>query len=70
MLTGALPFAGGSLAGVHSAVLAGRFTPLSNQLPGAAASWQEFFKSAFALDLALRPSSAHAFLSQLKQVLI
>jgi len=56
MLTGALPFAGGSLAGVHSAVLAGRFTPLSNQLPGAAASWQEFFKSAFALDLAPKPA--------------
>jgi tRNA A-37 threonylcarbamoyl transferase component Bud32 len=69
MLTGAQPFAGTTGAECHSAVLMGRFTPVSSHLPEAPRRWQEFFLQAFALDRAKRPGSARLFLSELERSL-
>lgn len=70
MLTGALPFAGATVAECHSAVLAGHFTPLAAHLPEAPARWQEFFARAFALDQVKRPGSARVFFSELERALV
>jgi serine/threonine-protein kinase len=69
MLTGAHPFAGPTGADL-SAVLMGRFTPLTAHLQESPTRWQEFFQCAFAMDPAHRPRSARAFFSELQQVLV
>jgi serine/threonine protein kinase len=69
MLTGVQPFVGPTVAELHSAVLAGRFIPLSAHMPGAPARWQEFFAGALALDPKRRPNSAQAFFSELERFL-
>ncbi len=69
VLTGAYPFAGATPAEWHSAVLAGRFTPVDTHLAEAPDRWQEFFARAFALDPAQRPDSAQAFISELQRTL-
>ncbi len=70
MLTGVQPFAASTSSEWHSAVLSGRFTPLTKHLPGAPARWQEFFARAFALDRSERPSTAQVFLSELERALV
>lgn len=69
-LTGEQPFNGTTPAECHSAVLAGRFTPLAQHLPESPAPWREFFARAFALDHAQRPGSAQAFFSELERALV
>ena len=63
MLTGVQPFPRAT------AILMGRFTPLTEYLPDAPSRWQGFFAQAFALDPNLRPSSARIFHSELKRAL-
>lgn len=70
MLTGARPFAGATAAECHSALLAGRFTPLATHLPEAPAPWQGFFARALALERAGRPDSAHTFFAELERALL
>jgi len=69
MLVGAHPFARPTSAEVQGALLTGTFTAPTAHWPGASPHWQEFFGKALALDLARRPSSASAFLTQLEQAL-
>ena len=66
ILTGARPF-GTAPGDWQSAVLAGRFTPLSAHLPEAAPGWQRFFERAFALEPQQRPASARSLLSDLER---
>jgi Protein kinase domain len=67
-LTGALPFAGAGAAW-QRAVLAGRFTPLSDHLAETPATWEPFFRRCFSTDRSQRPVSAAGFFEQLERVL-
>jgi serine/threonine-protein kinase len=69
MLTGAHPFAGPTGAD-YSAVLMGRFKPLTTYLQGSPTRWQEFFERAFHVDPARRPNSAQIFFSELERALV
>jgi serine/threonine-protein kinase len=69
MLTGEYPFAGATMPEWHSAVMAGRFTPLARRLPAAPAAWEEFFGRALAVDPGQRPGAASEFLSELEKAL-
>jgi tRNA A-37 threonylcarbamoyl transferase component Bud32 len=64
-LTGALPFLGTS--DWQSAVISGRFTPLSVHLPEAPARWKSFFDRCFSIDRRRRPASAEELLEQLER---
>jgi serine/threonine-protein kinase len=57
-LTGALPFPTHSQSDWRHAVLAGRFTPLSEHLPDASPRLQMFFADSFAFDRTRRAQSA------------
>jgi serine/threonine-protein kinase len=69
MLTGVHPFAHQNLAESIGATLSGRFTPISDHLPQAPPSWQEFFDRALALDPDKRPDSARSLYSELERTL-
>jgi tRNA A-37 threonylcarbamoyl transferase component Bud32 len=69
MLTGAYPFRGSTAAEYHGAILNGKITPVSDFVPEAPQSWQEFFARALALESSRRPTSAAGFLSELEQAL-
>jgi tRNA A-37 threonylcarbamoyl transferase component Bud32 len=69
MLAGAYPFPSATPAELHSAVLAGRFTPVNVHLSTAPAAWQEFFASALATYPGRRPDSARTLLSELERAL-
>jgi tRNA A-37 threonylcarbamoyl transferase component Bud32 len=69
MLTGAHPFVGSAAAQVHSAVLAGRFTPVAAHLSDSPPGWQEFFERTFAPEPQRRPGSAPVLLSELERAL-
>jgi serine/threonine protein kinase len=69
LLTGAHPFAAANAAELQSAVLAGRFTPLTTHLPAALPAGQEFFARAFAVEPGRRPASASEFLVAMEQAL-
>jgi serine/threonine-protein kinase len=69
MLTGGYPFEGATMPEWQSAVMAGRFTPISRRLPSAPAEWEEFFGRALAPDPGLRPRAASEFLSELQKAL-
>jgi serine/threonine-protein kinase len=69
MLTGALPFTGATAADYQSAVLSGRFTPISTYLPEAPARVQTFVGNALALDPSRRPDRASAFVADLERAL-
>ena len=69
-LTGALPFSGNAIAQIHNAISNGRFTPVSQNLPGPTADRiSNFFTQSFSLNSADRPSSARALLSELEKAL-
>jgi hypothetical protein len=67
-LTGALPFAG-SGADWQRAVLAGRFTSLSEHLAETPAAWEPLFRRCFSTDRSQRPASAADFFEQLERAL-
>jgi serine/threonine protein kinase len=67
-LTGALPFAGAG-ADWQRAVLAGRFTPVSEHLAETPAAWEPFFRRCFSTDRSQRPASAARFFEQLERAL-
>jgi eukaryotic-like serine/threonine-protein kinase len=69
MLAGAHPFEATTAAEYHSAILAGRVTPVSDYLSDAPPAWQEFFSRALSLDAASRPASAAEFCSELEDAL-
>jgi serine/threonine-protein kinase len=69
MLTGAQPFVGSTALESYSAVLSGRFTPVSKHLPESPGRWQDFFAEAFALDREQRPGTARMLLSRLERAL-
>jgi len=64
MLTGTHPFLAPTIAGVHAAVLEGRYKPVRETLPNAPAGLDEFFASALATECARRPGSANDFLQR------
>ena len=67
MLAGAHPFAASTAFDVHSAILAGRVTPLRAHLPEAPPSWQHFFDQALALRIESRPQTALQLFSAFRQ---
>jgi len=69
MLTGSPPFPGRTVAECHSAILDGRFTPISTHLPEGPARWQEFFARCFARDPKRRAGTARALHNELEQIL-
>jgi serine/threonine-protein kinase len=68
-LAGEYPFEGQTMAEWHAAVMAGRCAPLARRLPSAPATWEEFFRRAFAVEPAQRPGTASEFFSELERVL-
>jgi tRNA A-37 threonylcarbamoyl transferase component Bud32 len=69
MLTGTCPFPTASSAALHSAVLAGHFTPVPTHLAEAPEAWQRFFERALSADAQKRPGSAPALLAELRKAL-
>lgn len=69
MLMGAHPFQATTVAEFHSAILAGRVTPVREHMASAPAVWQKFFDSALAPDPSVRPDSPARFISGLKRAL-
>jgi serine/threonine-protein kinase len=69
MLAGAHPFAANTAFDVHSAILAGRASPLRKHLPEAPVVWQHFFDQALALRVETRPKSALELFTDFKQSL-
>jgi serine/threonine-protein kinase len=69
MLTGEYPFEGATMAEWHSAVMAGRFTPLARRLSPAPAGWEVFFGRVLAVDPGKRPGGASEFLSEMEKAL-
>jgi tRNA A-37 threonylcarbamoyl transferase component Bud32 len=69
MLTGTLPFVGATVIDYQIAVLAGRFTPVGEQLAGAPAALQAFFERALALDPSRRPGSGERLVTDLEAAL-
>lgn len=67
MLAGAYPFEGETAADWQSAVMAGRFTPLSRHIEPAPEAWGEFFRVVLAADSSARPGTAGAFLRELEE---
>ena len=67
MLTGTHPFLAATVAGVHAAVLQGRYKPVHEALPGASVGLDDFFASALDTDRARRPDSANDFLLRFEQ---
>src|SRR3990172_4836131 len=67
-LTGALPFA---TAGTdwRRLVMAGNFSPLSEDFAAPPPIWQSFFNQCFSTDRRQRPGSAADFFRQLEQAL-
>ena len=53
----------------QSAVLMGRFTPVSSHLPDVPAGAEDFFRRAFELEPARRPDSVRTFVSGLERVM-
>ena len=68
-LTAALPFPLVSRDAWRQSVLAGRFTPIGEHLACPPARLPEFFGRALAVDRALRPPSAAAFLRDLESAI-
>ena len=68
-LAGALPFPTSTWDHWRQAVLAGRYTPLSEHLADPPAPWQGFFSRALAADLTQRPQSAAEFVRHMGQAL-
>jgi hypothetical protein len=68
-LTGALPFTATTAVDYQTAVLTGRFTPVSTHLPDAPRTLEPFFTRALAQTAAERPPSAPHLLAELEQAL-
>jgi len=69
MLTGAHPYAGGTLAELSHEFTVGHFIPVTTRLPDAPPGWQSFFERAFAREPEHRPRSAGQFLAELQSCL-
>ncbi len=69
MLTGAHPYAGGTLAELSRDVAVGHFIPVTTNLPEAPPRWQKFFEHTFAPEPEHRPRSASLFLAELESAL-
>jgi len=68
-LTGTLPFPTADRDRWRSAVLAARYVPVEDHLPGAPPGWRAFFARCFAVDQQRRPRTAEQFLEALEQAL-
>ena len=69
MMTGAHPYAGGTLAELYRDVAVGHFIPVTTNLPEAPPRWQKFFEHTFAPEPEHRPRSASLFLAELESAL-
>jgi serine/threonine-protein kinase len=69
MLAGEYPFEGANTAEWHTAVMAGRFAPLSRHLEQPPDTWTAFFGRALAPDPGQRPGEASTFHRELEDAL-
>lgn len=68
-LTGAHPYAAGTLAELCRDVAAGHFVPVNTHLPEAPPRWQKFFEYTFAPEPEQRPRSASLFVAEFESAL-
>lgn len=68
-LTGAHPYADGTLAEFYRDVVAGHFTPVNTHVPEAPARWQKFFEHTLAPEPGHRPRSASLFVAEFESAL-
>jgi serine/threonine protein kinase len=68
-LTGAHPYAAGTLAELSRDVAAGHFVPVNTHLPEAPPRWQKFFDYTFAPEPQQRPRSASLFIAEFESAL-
>jgi serine/threonine-protein kinase len=68
-VTGAMPYPAGSARDWRQAILTGTFVPVTNPVPDAPGSWQNFFAACFSTDKSQRPSSSAEFIYRLEEAL-
>jgi serine/threonine-protein kinase len=68
-VTGAMPYPAGSARDWRQAILTGAFVPVTNPVPDAPRSWQNFFAACFSTDKSQRPSSSVEFIQRLEEAL-
>jgi hypothetical protein len=69
MVTGMHPFAATNLLQWHSALKAGRWTPIAERAQQASERWQQFFERALAPSVEQRPASVAVFFAELQAAL-